>query len=131
MNTVVERTELITPEPAIGIANLLGVPLPDFSAGAGLPLGWHWLYLLDRVAQSDLGPDGHPARGTVPTPPAPGLRRMWGGGTVIGHGRLLCGERATRHTRVIKTERKPESETAAITWECPPRIAQFRADSWR
>src|SRR3954452_12350250 len=74
---VVERSELIQPEPAQAFASLLDVPVPDLSAGAPLPLTWHWLYLLERPAQADLGADGHPIRGVVPEPPGPGLRRMW------------------------------------------------------
>ena len=32
MNEVLERTELITPEPAVSLAGLLDVPLPDLGA---------------------------------------------------------------------------------------------------
>ena len=38
---------------------------PTSALGEGLPLLWHWVYLLDRPAQADLGPDGHPLRGTI------------------------------------------------------------------
>lgn len=95
----VTRTELVQPGPAEALASLLGVSLPDLS-GEGLPLLWHWLYLLDRPAQADLGPDGHPIRGTVPTPPEPGLRRMWAGGQVTNLAPLRVGEEATRETSV-------------------------------
>jgi hypothetical protein len=83
MNEIVERTEVLVPGPAEGLSALLGVPLPDFTAGDGLPLLWHWLYLLDRPAQRDVGRDGHPAAGRSPRPrsradggygPAAGLR---------------------------------------------------------
>ena len=73
-----EVTELITPGPAQALAGLLGVPCP----GEELPLLWHWVYLLDRPPQAALGPDGHPARGGIPVPPGPGLRRMFAGGRV-------------------------------------------------
>jgi 3-methylfumaryl-CoA hydratase len=103
---MIERTELLVPGPAEGLAALLGVPLPDFDAGAGLPLLWHWIYLLERPAQSDLGPDGHPARGGIPTPPEPGRRRMWAGGRVRTDGRLQVGRPATRRTSVAAVEEK-------------------------
>ena len=72
MTDVIERTEIPQPEPAYALADLLGVPAPDLANGAGLPPLWHWVYLLDRAAQADLGPDGHPVRGTLPAPPGPG-----------------------------------------------------------
>ena len=89
-----EVTELITPGPAQALAGLLGVPLAD----AGLPLLWHWVYLLDRPPQAILGADGHPARDAIPTPPGPGLRRMFAGGRVSQHGPLRIGTEATRRT---------------------------------
>jgi 3-methylfumaryl-CoA hydratase len=101
MSDVIERTETLAVEPACALGGLLDVPVPDLAGGAGLPLLWHWCYLLDRPAQADLGPDGHPVRGVLPAPPAPGLRRMWAGGRVRASGVLRCGEPATRLTRVL------------------------------
>ncbi len=89
-----ELTEPITPGPAEALAGLLGVPRPD----AALPLLWHWVYLLDRPPQAILGADGHPARDAVPTPPGPGLRRMFAGGRVSQHAPLRTGAEATRRT---------------------------------
>jgi len=106
MTDVIERTETLAAEPACALGGLLGVPVPDLSGGAGLPLLWHWCYLLDRPAQADLGPDGHPVRGVLPAPPAPGLRRMWAGGRVRASGVLRCGEPATRLTRVLSMTEK-------------------------
>jgi 3-methylfumaryl-CoA hydratase len=106
MSEVVERTELLVPGPAEALGALLDVPVPDLDHGAGLPLLWHWIYLLDRPAQADLGPDGHPARGAVPAPPGPGRRRMWAGGLVRADGPLRCGEPATRRSRVASVQDK-------------------------
>ena len=89
-----ELTELITPGPAEALAGLLGVPRPD----GALPLLWHWVYLLDRPSQAILGADGHPARDAIPTPPGPGLRRMFAGGRVSQHAPLRTGAEATRRT---------------------------------
>jgi 3-methylfumaryl-CoA hydratase len=101
-----ERTEVLLPAPARALGALLDVPVPDLDSGAGLPLLWHWIYLLDRPAQADLGPDGHAMRGTVPAPPAPGRRRMWAGGRVRTHGPLRCGEPATRRSAVLSVQDK-------------------------
>jgi 3-methylfumaryl-CoA hydratase len=100
----IERTEIPQPEPAFALADLLGVPVPEL--GAGLPPLWHWVYLLDRPALADLGPDGHPVRGTLPAPPGPGRRRMWAGGRVAATGPLRCGEPATKRTRVLAVTEK-------------------------
>lgn len=100
-----ERTEILTPGPAEGLAGLLGVDLPDL-ATAGLPALWHWIYLLDRPRQADLGPDGHPVRGVVPVPPGPGLRRMWASGRVRTLAPLVVGSDATRTSVVARTQEK-------------------------
>src|SRR5271168_4486986 len=90
MSDVIERTEILAVGPGYALGGLLDVPVPDLAGGAGLPLLWHWCYLLDRPAQADLGPDAHPVRGALPVPPAPGLRRMWAGGRVRASGELRC-----------------------------------------
>ncbi len=98
MTEVAERTELITSGPAEALAGLLGVPIPELEAGRGLPLLWHWLYLLDRPPQAALGTDGHPAHGGIPSPPGPGRRRMFAGGRITQHAPLRTGAAATRRT---------------------------------
>jgi 3-methylfumaryl-CoA hydratase len=102
MTDIHEVTELITPGPAEALAGLLGVPCP----GEELPLLWHWVYLLDRPPQATLGPDGHQARGGMPVPPGPGLRRMFAGGRVWRHGPLRPGAQATRRTWQASSARK-------------------------
>ena len=104
MSLVVRRTELIAPEPSEALAGLLDVAVPDVDAG--LPLGWHWLHLLERPAQRDLGDDGHPLRDAVPAPPEPGRRRMWAGGSIRSLGPLRVGRSATRTSRVLSTSEK-------------------------
>jgi 3-methylfumaryl-CoA hydratase len=115
MSDLIERTEMLLPQPADALGALLAVPVPDLAGGAGLPLLWHWVYLLDRPAQADLGPDGHPVRGTLPAPPGPGRRRMWAGGRVRASGPLRCGEPATRRSRVLSVQEK-EGRTGALTF---------------
>jgi 3-methylfumaryl-CoA hydratase len=105
VTAVVERTELLVPAPAEALANLLEVELPDLE-GAGLPLLWHWFYLLERPRQADLGEDGHPRRNGIPAPPGPGMRRMWAGGSTRALGPLRCGEPATRRSTVVSTQEK-------------------------
>jgi 3-methylfumaryl-CoA hydratase len=106
MNDFRERTEMLLPEPAGALGALLGVPVPDFARGEGLPLLWHWVYLLDRPAQAELGPDGHPLHGTTAAFPQPGRRRMWAGGRIRTSGSLRCGDLATRRSRVVSVQEK-------------------------
>jgi 3-methylfumaryl-CoA hydratase len=115
VSDVIERTELLLPEPARALGAMLGVPVPDLAGGEGLPLLWHWIYLLDRPAQADLGLDGHPVRGTIPVPPGPGRRRMWAGGRVTISGALRCGAPATRRTAVLSVTEK-EGRTGHLTF---------------
>jgi 3-methylfumaryl-CoA hydratase len=70
-----------------------------------LPPLWHWIYLLERRRQRDLGPDGHPTTG-IPAPPGAGRRRMFAGGRVVTHRPLVLGEQATRTTRVASSVEK-------------------------
>ncbi len=97
------RTELITPEPAEALAGLLNLDPP--AAGEPLPALWHWVYLLERRRQSELGPHGHPTDG-VPAPPTAGQLRMFAGGRVCLRTPLRFDETATRTTRVVRTTHK-------------------------
>jgi len=97
------RTELITPEPAEALAGLLDLDPP--AAWEPLPALWHWVYLLERRRQSELGPDGHPTHG-IPAPPAAGQLRMFAGGRVCLRTHLRFGEAATRTTRVVRATHK-------------------------
>ena len=106
------RTELITLEPAEALAGMLDIDAP--SAGDELPALWHWIYLLERRRQSDLGPDGHPRHG-IPAPPGPGRLRMFAGGRVSMHTPLRFRQPATRTTRVIRTAEK-EGKSGPLTF---------------
>lgn len=97
------RTELITREPAEALAALLDMPGPP--GGGELPQLWHWVYLLDRRRQSELGPDGHPTTG-IPAPPQPGRLRMFGGGRVTTYAPLRFGRPATRTTWLVREVEK-------------------------
>ncbi len=106
------RTELITPEPAEALAGLLDLDPP--AAGEPLPALWHWVYLLERRRQGELGPDGYPTHG-VPAPPAAGQLRMFAGGRVCLRTPLRFGEPATRTTRVDRTTHK-QGESGPLTF---------------
>lgn len=100
MSSVV-RDEVLAPEPAEALAGMLDIDEP----GAELPPLWHWIYLLERRPQRDLGADGHPVSG-IPAPPGPGRRRMFAGGRVRTHRPLTLGREASRTTTVASTREK-------------------------
>jgi 3-methylfumaryl-CoA hydratase len=114
MTEAPEIAEVLQPEPAVALARLLGVAMPDLDTD-GLPLLWHWIYLLERPRQRDLGADGHPVRGVVPAPPAPGRRRMAAGGRVTRVAPLIVGREATRRTEVVSTTDK-QGRTGRLTF---------------
>lgn len=71
-------------------------PAPDAPL---FPLS-HWCLFQDWVRHSELGPDGHPARGAF-LPPIHDLpRRMWAGGRVTLHAPLRPGLRLRRLTTI-------------------------------
>ena len=107
----VVRREVLAPEPAEALAAMLDIDLPK---GAHLPALWHWIYLLERRPQRDLGPDGHPVSG-IPAPPGPGRRRMFAGGRVRTHGPLELGREATRATWALSTKEK-DGRTGPLTF---------------
>jgi 3-methylfumaryl-CoA hydratase len=123
MHDVVERTEMILPEPAYALGALLSVQVPDLDRGEGLPLLWHWVYLLDRPAQSDLGWDGQPVRGAIAAAPDQGQRRMWAGGRVRASGTLRCGEPATKRSR-LRTVQKKRGRSGVLTFMTVERQIQ-------
>jgi 3-methylfumaryl-CoA hydratase len=66
-------------------------------AGDLLPVGWNQI-LFPRVARhSQLGPDGHPARGDF-LPPVPLPRRMFGGKRVTFREQLRVGDEVRRES---------------------------------
>ena len=106
----VVRTEVLAPEPAEALANLLGTPVPTVT----LPPLWHWTYLLDRRPHADLGSDGHPTFG-LPAPPGPGRRRMFAGGRVSTYTPLVLDRAATRTTWVA-ANRDKHGRTGPLTF---------------
>lgn len=73
--------------------------------GAPLPPGWHWLYFNPAVRRSELGVDGHPARGGF-LPPVELPRRMWAGSRIAYHKALPIDARATRRSRILSVAQK-------------------------
>lgn len=91
--------------PAQGLAATLDDQQSRFQTGDALPPLWHWLYFLPRVAQSGLGPDGHPRRGGF-LPPVALPRRMFAGARTQFHSPLRMGQPAVREGTVLNVTEK-------------------------
>ena len=73
-------------------------PMPK--AGDPLPIGWHSILFPRVVRHSQIGADGHPARGDF-LPPVPLPRRMFAGKRTTFSGELRVGDEVRRES-VIK-----------------------------
>lgn len=88
---------------AARIAATLGGSAPK--AGDALPLLWHWCYFLEGAPMTELGIDGHPARGGF-LPPADNRNRMWAGSRVSFDGDLRVGVPAQKTSTVSNVVEK-------------------------
>jgi 3-methylfumaryl-CoA hydratase len=70
-----------------------------------LTLGLHWCLSPPAVPLSEIGPDGHPARGAF-LPPVPLPRRMWAGGRMVLHDALRAGDEVQRMARIADVQLK-------------------------
>jgi itaconyl-CoA hydratase/mesaconyl-C4 CoA hydratase len=85
------------------IAATFGEQTP--AAGDPLPHLWQWCFFQEPIAESGLGTDGHPARGTF-LPPADNRNRMWAGGRVEFFEPLRAGAEARCVSTILNVEEK-------------------------
>ncbi len=85
------RHDQIGAQPLLALAATLDLPGSAMPPGTSLPPLWHWLFFLPLQRQSELGPDGHAARGGF-LPPVPLPRRMWAGSELEFHSALRVGD---------------------------------------
>ncbi|MGV9292624.1 FAS1-like dehydratase domain-containing protein [Amycolatopsis sp. NPDC003676] len=101
----VTTAELVDPAPVAALAALFDNGLPAPQPGDDLPPLWHWVALPRWPVSSELGSDGHPARGTF-LPPIDLPRRMFAGGEVTMHRPPKIGETVTRRSIVDSVTEK-------------------------
>jgi 3-methylfumaryl-CoA hydratase len=85
----------------------IGEPRP----GDAAPFTVHWCLAQPVFPMSELGPDGHPARGGF-LPPVPLPRRMWAGGELEFIDPLRVGDQAVRTSRIADVTMKTGSTGA-------------------
>ena len=78
-------------------------PMPKF--GDELPIGWHQLLFPRIVRHSQIGADGHPARGDF-LPPVPLPRRMFAGKRNTFHAPLKLGDEVRRESVIASVTPK-------------------------
>ncbi len=93
------RTETATDYVTVPAVNRLSATLdrddPFPKTGDPLPVGWHSTLFPRVVRQSQIGADGHPARGDF-LPPVPLPRRMFAGKRTTFKAPLLIGDEVQR-----------------------------------
>jgi 3-methylfumaryl-CoA hydratase len=94
------------------LAALLDHESPPWPSGELAPLA-HWLHFLPRVRQSELGPDGHPARGGF-LPPVPLPRRMWAGSVLRFHEPIPLSATMERRSRIADIAAKAGRSGALV-----------------
>jgi 3-methylfumaryl-CoA hydratase len=101
--------DFVAPWPARALSATLDEEDPDPELNHPLPPLWHWLYFLETVRASKLGPDGHPERGDF-LPPVPLPRRMWAGSRFMFDGEpLRIGDTIYRRSTIKSVEAKSGS----------------------
>lgn len=73
--------------------------------GEALPPLWHWIYFLEGLPSSELGRDGHPARGGF-LPPVPLANRMWAGGRLSFSAPVRIGSIVRKESSILNVEHK-------------------------
>jgi 3-methylfumaryl-CoA hydratase len=109
-----ETEDLIAPAPAQAAAAMLDDISTEYTTGSPLPPLWHWFFFLPRVAQSRLGPDGHPERGGF-MPPIDLPRRMFAGARMRFLQPLVVGDWALRQS-VIRDVSEKSGRTGKLAF---------------
>lgn len=98
------RSDQLHTSTVASLAATLNVEWP-LKPGEALPPGWQWLFFNPIVSRSELGIDGHPARGGF-LPPIELPRRMWAGSRIRYLADLPVGANASKRSRILKIEQK-------------------------
>ena len=97
----------INPMPVAGLSATLDRNDAAPQPGDTLPPLWHWMNFVAIAPQSQLGADGHPARGGF-LPPVPLPRRMWAGGRLHWNADnpIQIGQSLERVSRIASVDHK-------------------------
>jgi len=107
-----EKSDSVSPRLAESFNAIFDIS-SGLEPGDQAPLGIHWCLAPDIAPMSELGPDGHPARGGF-LPPVPLPRRMWAGGQIEFSGDFHIGDTVTRRSRIEDVAQKTGRSGALI-----------------
>ena len=99
-----ERTDRATAGIFAELAATLDHVAPPWQEGEMPPLG-HWVCFHPLVRQSEIGADGHPAKGAF-LPPIALPRRMWAGSRVSFLAPVRIGDRLRRRMTIADLKQK-------------------------
>ena len=103
-----EAADIVTAQLVRGLRATLFLEIGEPKAGDAVPYTTHWCLAQPVFPASELGPDGHPARGGF-LPPVPLPRRMWAGGELEFFDTLRVGDEVTRTSRIADVTLKTGS----------------------
>src|SRR5215469_9833296 len=94
-----EASDIVTAQLVKGLRATLFQDVGESKRGDAAPFTVHWCLAQPVAPMSELGPDGHPARGGF-LPPVPLPRRMWAGGELEFIDSPRVGDEAKRTSRI-------------------------------
>jgi 3-methylfumaryl-CoA hydratase len=103
-----EASDTVTAQLVKGLRATLFMDIGAPKPGDAAPFTTHWCLAQPVYPASELGPDGHPARGGF-LPPVPLPRRMWAGGELEFFEPLRVGDEVTRTSRISDVTMKTGS----------------------
>src|SRR6185503_9565257 len=96
------------------LAATLDLDFPMPKVGDPLPVGWYHIFFPRIVRHSQVGPDGHPARGDF-LPPVPLPRRMFAGKRNTFHAPIRIGDEVRRES-VIQSVTPKQGRTGQMVF---------------
>jgi 3-methylfumaryl-CoA hydratase len=106
-----EASDIVTAQLVRGLRATLFLEIGAPKPGDAAPFTVHWCLAQPVFPMSELGPDGHPARGGF-LPPVPLPRRMWAGGELEFLDTLRVGDEVTRRSEISDVTMKTGSTGA-------------------
>jgi 3-methylfumaryl-CoA hydratase len=103
-----EKNDIVTAHLVRGLRATLFMEIGEPKPGDAAPFTTHWCLAQPVYPMSELGPDGHPARGGF-LPPVPLPRRMWAGGELEFFDSLRVGDEMKRSSRISDVTMKTGS----------------------
>jgi 3-methylfumaryl-CoA hydratase len=101
-------SDIVTAQQVKGLRATLFLDIGEPKKVDAAPFTMHWCLAPPVVAMSELGADGHAARGGF-LPPVPLPRRMWAGGELEFFDTLRVGDEVTRTSRIAEVTMKEGS----------------------